>query len=211
MITDNTGNMVNLGSAMLDLTTGGNSVLKDQAVALMATTGDGTVIARVTTAINVAMTGSAMVTMSPNAGTNGNGQATTGAMTTFKIGTGVDPTADEISVQISSVSTTSLGLNNTDITSQNNADAANGAVRAAIDALQGARSQVGAAQNRLDFAEENVSLARENQEAARSELEDLNVARAITDFSQEQLLVQAGTSTLSQANNLPQNLLQLFQ
>ncbi|WP_200344473.1 flagellin [Rhodovibrio sodomensis] len=81
----------------------------------------------------------------------------------------------------------------------------------AIDSLQAARSDIGAAQNRLDFAAQNVELTRENQEAARSELEDLNVAKAITEFSQQQLLVQAGTSTLSQANQLPQNLLQLFR
>lgn len=128
----------------------------------------------------------------------------------FKVGTGTNATEDEISVGIGGITTTALGISNSNILTQANADLASAAVSDAIDALQAKRSDVGAAQNRLDFASQNVALARENQEAARSELEDLNVARAITEFSQQQLLVQAGTSTLSQANNLPQNLLQLF-
>lgn len=130
---------------------------------------------------------------------------------TFKVGTGVVSAEDEITVGIGSITTDSLGISNNDITSKSNADLASQAVSSAIDALQQKRSEVGAAQNRLDFAAQNVELTRENQEAARSELEDLNVAKAITEFSQQQLLVQAGTSTLSQANSLPQNLLQLFR
>lgn len=129
----------------------------------------------------------------------------------FKVGTGTVSTEDEIQVNIGSLTTFELGITGEDITNQGNADAASQAVSDAIDALQAKRSEVGAAQNRLDFASQNVDLARENQEAARSELEDLNVATAITQFSQQQLLIQAGTSTLSQANSLPQNLLALFQ
>jgi flagellin len=130
---------------------------------------------------------------------------------TFKVGTGIDTAADEINVQVGGISTTALGINGESIDSKTNADNASVAVSDAIDTLQSKRSEVGAAQNRLDFAGQNVELTRENQEAARSELEDLNVAKAITEFSQQQLLVQAGTSTLSQANSLPQNLLQLFR
>jgi len=128
----------------------------------------------------------------------------------FKVGTGTNASEDEISVNIGGITTTALGIQSSSIDNLTNADNASQAIDAAIDTLQQKRSDVGAAQNRLDFATQNVALARENQEAARSELEDLNVARAISDFSQQQLLVQAGTSTLSQANNLPQNLLQLF-
>jgi flagellin len=130
---------------------------------------------------------------------------------TFKVGTGTDATQDEIAVSIGGISTNALGIENSTIATKADADAASEAVSTAIDTLQEKRSEVGAAQNRLDFAGQNVELTRENQEAARSELEDLNVAKAITAFSQEQLLVQAGTSVLGQANQLPQNLLQLFR
>jgi flagellin len=129
---------------------------------------------------------------------------------TFKVGTGTTAAEDEISVEIGAITSRALGIANSDISSKDNADDASDAMSAAIDTLQTKRSEVGAAQNRLDFAQENLALSQENQEAARSELSDLNVAKAITEFSQQQLLVQAGTSTLSQANNLPQNLLQLF-
>ena len=129
----------------------------------------------------------------------------------FKVGTGTVDTEDEISVDIGSITTDALGIASASITDKASADDASEVVSTAIDTLQEKRSEVGAAQNRLDFAGQNVELTRENQEAARSELEDLNVAKAITEFSQQQLLVQAGTSTLSQANSLPQNLLQLFR
>jgi flagellin len=148
--------------------------------------------------------------------TNGNNQAVLfngreNTDFTFKVGTGVTEAEDEISVSIGGITTRALELDGVDISSKDNADSASIAVSDAINSLQEKRSEVGAAQNRLDFASQNVELTRENQEAARSELEDLNVAKAITEFSQQQLLVQAGTSTLSQANSLPQNLLQLFR
>ncbi len=186
-------------------TTNNGSIQGGQALALMATMGQGTLLVAVSgdTSSSQTLTLTGLGTMQ--------GAQTTGANVTYKVGTGTDDKADEISVKISSISVASLGLDGTDIRTAKNADNASAKVGAAIDALQGARSEVGASQNRLDFAQENVSLSRENQEAARSELEDLNVAREITQFSQQQLLVQAGTSTLSQANNLPQNLLQLFQ
>jgi len=130
---------------------------------------------------------------------------------TFKVGTGTSAGEDEISVEIGGITTNALGLDGQSIDTKAAADRASEAVSKAIDTLQAKRSDVGAGVNRLDFAEQNVQLSTENQESARSELEDLNVAREITEFSQNQLLVQAGTSTLSQANNLPQNLLQLFQ
>lgn len=129
----------------------------------------------------------------------------------FKVGTGTTAAEDEIKVSIGGISTNALGIENASIGDKASADTASDLVSGAIDTLQAKRSEVGAAQNRLDFAGQNVELTRENQEAARSELEDLNVAKAITEFSQQQLLVQAGTSTLSQANSLPQNLLQLFR
>ena len=81
----------------------------------------------------------------------------------------------------------------------------------AIDTLNNSRAGIGAAQNRLDFASANLATAIENAESARSALLDLDVAQEITTLTSKQILVQAGVSMLSQANQLPQNLLQLFQ
>ncbi len=85
------------------------------------------------------------------------------------------------------------------------------AIDAAIDTVNTARANVGAGQNRLEFASSNLQVTIENSEAARSELLDLDVAAEITTFTSKQVLLQAGISVLGQANQLPQNLLRLFQ
>ena len=63
----------------------------------------------------------------------------------------------------------------------------------------------------MSFASANLDTARENAEAARSELLDLDVAMEMSEFTSKQILLQAGVSVLAQANQLPQNLLRLFQ
>lgn len=82
---------------------------------------------------------------------------------------------------------------------------------AALDVLNNARAVVGAAQNRLEFASDNLATTIENTEAARSSLLDLDVAKEMTMFTSKQILVQSGVSMLAQANQMPQNLLKLFQ
>ena len=97
------------------------------------------------------------------------------------------------------------------ITTANLAETASTAVSLAIDTLNTSRSNVGAAQNRLTFAAQNLASAIENAEAARSTLLDLDVAREISTFTSKQVLLQTGIAMLAQANQLPQNLLRLFQ
>jgi flagellin len=128
----------------------------------------------------------------------------------FKIGSGT-ATYDNISITVNAANTAALGLNNTDVTSQGNADAASKAISNAIDTLNTARANVGASQNRLEFAAANLSTSVENQEAARSSLLDLDIASEMTKFTSKQILVQAGVSMLAQANQMPQNLMRLFQ
>ena len=129
----------------------------------------------------------------------------------FKVGTGVSATADEISVSVNGVGATNLSVNNGDITTKANADAASTAVTNAINDIQSYRANVGANQNRLEFAAANIATTRENTEAARSQLMDLDVAVEMSNFVSKQILIQAGVSMLAQANQLPQNLMRLFQ
>jgi flagellin len=129
----------------------------------------------------------------------------------FKVGTGTNTESDQISVTVGSLSTESFGIDSDDIASQTAADIASVNISAAIDALQTERANVGASQNRLDFAAANIATSQENQEAARSQLMDLDVAAEMSKFTSKQILVQAGTSMLAQANQLPQNLLSLFR
>ena len=130
---------------------------------------------------------------------------------TFKVGTGTSTTADQIAVSVNSIATNALGIDSTDILTSANADEASVQISNAIDSLQTARAVVGANQNRLDFAAANIATASENTEAARSQLLDLDVASEMTMFTSKQILVQAGVSMLAQANQLPQNLMQLFR
>ena len=130
---------------------------------------------------------------------------------TFKVGTGVSSTADEIAVSVNSVSAASLGISTSAVDTANNADTASVAVSNAIDDLQTHRATVGASQNRLEFAAANIATATENTEAARSQLLDLDIASEMSNFVSKQILIQAGVAMLSQANQLPNNLLRLFQ
>ena len=92
-----------------------------------------------------------------------------------------------------------------------NAENAVAGVGAAIDTLNVARAAIGANQNRIEFANANLRIAVENAEAARSDILDLDVAQEMSNFTSKQVLLQAGVSMLAQANQMPQNLLQLLQ
>jgi len=129
---------------------------------------------------------------------------------TFKIGTGTE-SEDSLSFTLDGINTTSLGLTGVTLDTEANASAALEAINSAIDTLNEFRSDVGAAQNRLDFAFANLSVSVENAEAARSTLVDLDLAQEMTSFSSKQVLLQAGVAMLAQANQMPQNLLQLLQ
>jgi len=130
---------------------------------------------------------------------------------TFKVGTGAVAAEDNLTFDLESLVAISDGLSANDITTASNADTASAAITTAINNLNTARALVGANQSRLDFAASNVATAVENTEAARSDMMDLDVAQEITRFTSKQVLMQAGVSMLAQANQLPQNLLRLFQ
>ena len=128
----------------------------------------------------------------------------------FKVGTGTSATADEIAVTVNGIGTSALTVGSTDIKTSSAANGASDAVTSAIDDIQTYRATVGANQNRLEFAAANIATTKENTEAARSQLLDLNVASEMSNFVSKQILVQAGVSMLAQANQLPSNLLRLF-
>lgn len=129
---------------------------------------------------------------------------------TFKLGTAT-AAQDDLTLTLDSVTTIALGISTSTIDTAANANLSVTAVDLAIDTVNTARANVGAGQNRLEFASSNLQVTIENSEAARSELLDLDVAAEITNFTSKQVLLQAGISVLGQANQLPQNLLRLFQ
>jgi flagellin len=92
-------------------------------------------------------------------------------------------------------------------------DQANRAIETLDDALRRVskqRADLGAFQNRFELAAEGVAIAAENLQAAESQIRDADIAGAMLDFVKNQILVQAGTAMLAQANLRPQSVLSLF-
>lgn len=80
----------------------------------------------------------------------------------------------------------------------------------AISDVDSQRSELGAMQNRFDSAITNLSTTETNLSSARSRIEDADYADEVSNMTRNQILQQAGTSVLSQANQLPQNALSLL-
>ena len=132
----------------------------------------------------------------------------------YKIGTGGNTAEDDLQFTLQAADAAALSTSLGAITNFNTAALAVGAIGAvseAIDELQKVRSSIGVGQNRLEFATQNLRSAQENNEASRSTLIDLDVAAEMTQFTSKQILVQSGVAMLSQANQMPQNLLRLLQ
>ena len=81
----------------------------------------------------------------------------------------------------------------------------------AIDAISSLRADFGAVQNRLESAVRNMDNVIENQSAARSRVLDADFARETANLTRTQILQQAGTAMLAQANSMPQNVLSLLR
>ncbi len=81
----------------------------------------------------------------------------------------------------------------------------------AINKVSAHRSQFGAFQNRLEHTIRNIDNTAENLTSSKSRIEDLDMAKEMSEYTKNNILQQAGTSMLSQANQLPQSVLQLLQ
>jgi flagellin len=97
-----------------------------------------------------------------------------------------------------------------DVSTQTKADAAITKLDTAIADVSAERSKLGAYQNRLDHTINNLSAAEENLTAAESRISDVDMAKEMMNFTKSQILSQAGTAMLAQANQLPQGVLQLL-
>ncbi|MCZ6665930.1 MAG: flagellin [Gammaproteobacteria bacterium] len=161
----------------------------------------------ITINLNTALRSTQSLVASGNNGTVSGSAATS---FTFKVGSGAIAAEDDLTFSISSL----VSIGNTlaaNITTVTGSETSSAEVSAAIDSLSAGRANIGANQSRLEFAAANLATAVENIEAARSQLLDLDVASEMTVFTSKQVLMQAGISMLAQANQIPQNLLRLFQ
>ncbi len=104
----------------------------------------------------------------------------------------------------------SLGMDGLDYTSKEGAQTALESLDAAQTSVNGTRSNLGALQNRLTSTVDNLGVAQENLSAANSRIRDTDVAMASSEMVRNNILLQAGTSTLAQANQSNQLALKLI-
>jgi flagellin len=115
----------------------------------------------------------------------------------------------DLQIGISGSGFLAVNLSALDLTTD--ADAAITAVDTAIGNTSTARSELGATQNRLESAVRNLSVAAENLSAAESRIRDTDMAQEMVSFTRSQILQQAGTAMLAQANQVPQTVLSLLR
>lgn len=98
-----------------------------------------------------------------------------------------------------------------DISTQAAANTAITAINTAIDTVSSERAKLGAHQNRLEHTINNLGVAAENLSAAESRIRDVDMAAEMMEFTKKNILAQAGTAMMAQANTRPQSVLQLLQ
>ena len=103
------------------------------------------------------------------------------------------------------------GIEQIDVTTQAGAWVALKKIDSAVDQVNGARATLGAVQTRFENAVNNIDIQVENLSAARGRIMDADFAKETANLSRTQILQQAGTAMVSQANQIPQNVLQLLQ
>jgi len=118
---------------------------------------------------------------------------------------------DRISVALGSITSTTLGLTKDQMLSAANAQTFMATIDSAISALDTSRGALGAAQNRLGYASATLATTIQNTTAAESAIKDVDMSAEMTNLSKNQILMQAGTAMLAQANQAPQMLLSLFK
>jgi flagellin len=130
---------------------------------------------------------------------------------TFHIGSDAGETID---VTIGVLTTASVGADAVNIASidlTTNADGAITLINNAIDSVSEDRGDMGAIQNRLEHTVRNLQVSIENLSASESRIRDTDMAKEMAMFTRNQIMLQAGTSMLAQANAIPQNVLSLLR
>lgn len=116
-----------------------------------------------------------------------------------------------ISVQYEALSTLALGIGDTNVRTIESASRAIDEVKGALQMVSEQRSTFGAYQNRLEHATNINANVEENTQAAESRIRDADIADLMMEYSINNILMQAGTSMLTQANQSSQSILELLQ
>jgi flagellin len=141
--------------------------------------------------------------------------AQTGSITITGTGLGqttgsTAPTASARGAATGGFSATDLGVTGIDLGTQANANLAITSIDNAIKSVSTARANLGALQNRFEHTINNLKTTNENLTASESRIRDTDMAQEMTNFTRSQVLTQAGTSMLAQANQSTQSILKLL-
>ena len=135
--------------------------------------------------------------------------APTGSGGLFQVGANAGET---INVNIGAMDASTLGVNKLDVeTSDATRSAALTALDGAISTVSTQRGDLGAIQNRFEHTIANLSVTAENLAASESRIRDTDMALELVSFTRHQILQQAGTAMLAQANQVPQSVLSLLR
>ena len=116
-----------------------------------------------------------------------------------------------ITVSIKNMNADSIGLTGISVADQTNAKDAIDKIKTALASVSTQRSDLGAVQNRLEHTIKNLDNVVENTQAAESAIRDTDMATEMVSYSNNNILAQAGTAMLSQANQANSNVLSLLQ
>jgi len=141
-----------------------------------------------------------------------NGSFSAGAELHFQVGANA---GQSMELSIESVDATTLGIKTT-FDAMETADGATisnmlTAIDTALELVTTERSKLGAAQNRLEYTMKSLDISSENLSASESRIRDTDMAKEMMSLTQANVLQQAATSMLAQANQAPQSVLQLLQ
>lgn len=116
-----------------------------------------------------------------------------------------------IEVRIPCVNTDTLGITNVNVNTAESSQHAITSYENAINEVSAIRAKLGAYQNRLEHAINSLDTSAENLTESLSRIADTDMAKEMAAYTQQNVLSQAGTAMLAQANERPQNILQLLQ
>lgn len=116
-----------------------------------------------------------------------------------------------LAMRIPTVSLKTLGISTASVATQADAKESIEKFSKAVNKLSNIRARIGAYQNRLESASESLDVTEEKMTTSYSRIMDVDMATEMTEYTTQQVLIQAGTSMLAQANERPQQILQLLQ
>jgi flagellin len=114
-------------------------------------------------------------------------------------------------INLKAVTSSALSIDTLSVKTSTDALAALDGISEAISSVTATRGQVGAVQNRLMRSISNLSISVENLSAAESQIRDADIAEEVALLTRNQIMVQASTAMVGQANLIPQSVLQLLQ